>query len=369
MTDGCTHIRHLFGARPRRSLLDVFRNSKLHMKPKENVPLALFTTMRVGGSARYFFDVSTVGELCEALSFAKDKKLPFFILGKGSNVIVLDEGYNGVVIKIGIVGIEYKECGKKKRVIVGAGERLDLLIEETVKRGLYGLENLSFIPGTVGATPVQNTGSYGVEVKDVIEWVEAINTDTLKIKKFSNKECDFGYRESFFKTQKGKKYIVVRVSFILNTNGVLNTEYRDVTEYISNHNIKEVTLPVLRQIIIAIRIKKFSGGRCGTAGSFFKNPTVSKEKLNKLLKIYPDLKYFPVDTNEVKIPAAWLLDHVGGWKGFREGDVGTWTNQPLFIVNYGRGSAREIRALSERIIEDIKEKTGIVLEREVQYLE
>ena len=339
------------------------------MKPKENVPLALFTTMRVGGSARYFFDVSTVEELCEALSFAKDNKLPFFILGKGSNVIVPDEGYDGVVIKIGIVGIEYEDCDKKKRVIAGAGERLDLLIEETVKKELYGLENLSFIPGTVGATPVQNTGSYGVEAKDVIEWVEAINTDTLKIKKFLNKECNFGYRESFFKTKKGKKYIVVRVSFMLDTNGVLNTEYRDVTEYISDHNIKEVTLSILRQIIIAIRMKKFSGGRCGTAGSFFKNPTVSKEKLNELLKIYPDLKYFPAGTTEVKIPAAWLLDHVGGWKGFKEGSVGTWQNQPLFIVNYGGGSAREIRALSERIIEDIKEKTGIVLEREVQYLE
>ena len=339
------------------------------MKPKENVPLALFTTMRVGGSARYFFNVSTVEELCEALSFAKDKKIPFFILGLGSNVIVPDEGYSGVVIKIGINKIEYEECGEKRRVIAGAGERLDLLIEETIKRGLYGLENLSFIPGTVGATPVQNTGSYGVEAKDVIEWVEAINTDTLKIKRFSNKECNFGYRESFFKTQKGKKYIVVRVSFMLDTKGILNTKYRDITEYISDHNIKGVTLSILRQIIVAIRIKKFSGSGYGTAGSFFKNPTVSKEKLNKLLKIYPDLKYFPAGTDEVKIPAAWLLDHVGGWKGIREGNVGTWQNQPLFIVNYGGGSAREIKALSERIIEDIREKTGIVLEREVQYLE
>ena len=337
------------------------------MKPKENVSLASFTTMRVGGSARYFFSISTVEELCEALSFAKDKKLPFFILGKGSNVIVLDEGYDGVVIKIGIVGIEYENCGEKKRVIVGAGVRLDFLIEETVKKGLYGLENLSFIPGTVGATPVQNTGSYGVEAKDVIEWVETIDTDTFKIKKFSNKECHFGYRESFFKTQEGKKYIVVRVSFMLETSGILNTEYRDVTEYISHHNIKKVTLPILRQIIIAIRTKKFSGGQKGTAGSFFKNPTISKEKLKELLKIYPDLKYFP-NGIDFKIPAAWLLDHVGGWRGFREGNVGAWTNQPLFIVNYGGGSAREIRALSERIVEDIKEKTGIVLEQEVQYL-
>ena len=204
------------------------------MKPKENIPLALFTTMRVGGSARYFFNVSTVEELCEALSFAKDKKLSFFVLGLGSNVIVPDEGYIGVVIKIEIVGIEYEECGEKKRVISGAGERLDFLVSETVKKGLYGLENLSLIPGTVGATPIQNTGSYGVEVKNVIEWVEVVNINTFKIKKFSNKECNFEYRESFFKTQKGKKYIVVRVSFLLNTNGVLNTDYCDVTKYISH---------------------------------------------------------------------------------------------------------------------------------------
>ena len=337
------------------------------MKPKENVPLALLTTMRVGGSARYFFNVSTVEELREALSFAKDNKLPFFILGKGSNVIVLDEGYDGVVIKMEIIGIEYEKCSEKIRVISGAGERLDFLVSETVKKELYGLENLSFIPGTVGATPIQNTGSYGVEVKDVIEWVEAINVDTLKIKKFSNKECNFEYRESFFKTLEGKKYIVIRVSFLLEINGILNTDYRDVTEYISEHKIKEVTLSTLREIIIAIRTKKFSGGN-GTAGSFFKNPTISKEKLNELLKTFPDLKYFSVEDDKVKVPAAWLLDHVGGWKGFREGNVGAWVNQPLFLVNFGGGSASEIVALSERIIEDIKEKTGIVLEREVQFL-
>lgn len=340
------------------------------MKPKENVPLALLTTMRVGGSARYFFNVSTVEELREVLTFAKDNKLSFFILGKGSNVIVPDEGYDGVVIKMEIVGIEYVKFGEKIRVISGAGERLDFLVNETVKKKLYGLENLSFIPGTVGATPIQNTGSYGVEVKDVIEWVETINIDTFEIKKFSNKECNFKYRESFFKTPEGKKYIVIRVSFLLDTNGVLNIDYRDVTEYISEHKIKEVTLSILREIIIAIRTKKFSGGK-GTAGSFFKNPTISKEKLNKLLKVYPDLKYFPIENDDenVRVPAAWLLDHVGGWKGFREGNVGAWVNQPLFIVNHGGGTAEEIRVLSERIIEDIKQKTGIVLQREVQYLE
>lgn len=337
------------------------------MKPRENVPLAFFTTMRVGGSARYFFKVSTPEELGEALSFAKDNALPFFVLGKGSNVIVPDEGYPGVVIKIEIVGIEYEKCGEQVRVIAGAGERLDFLVSETVKKGLYGLENLSFIPGTVGATPVQNTGSYGVEVKDFIEWVETIDTDNFKIKIFSNEECHFGYRESFFKTPEGKKYVVVRVSFLLNTKGNLNTEYRDVAEYISENNIQEVTLPILREIIVAIRTKKFSGG-LGSAGSFFKNPTVSEEKLKELLKNYPDLKYFPNEKGGAKIPAAWLLDHVGNWKGFREGNVGSWLNQPLFIVNYGGGTAREIIDFSARIVEDIKAKTGIVLECEAQYL-
>lgn len=337
------------------------------MKPRENVPLAFFTTMRVGGSARYFFKVSTMEELCEALSFAKDRALPFFVLGKGSNVIVPDEGYSGVVIKMEIPGIEYENCGEQVRVIAGAGERLDSVVSETVKKGLYGLENLSFIPGTVGATPVQNTGSYGVEVKDFIEWVETINADDFSKKVFSNEECHFGYRESFFKTPEGKKYIVVRVSFLLNTKGNLNTEYRDVAEYISEHNIQEVTLPILREIIVAIRTKKFSGG-LGSAGSFFKNPTVSEEKLKELIKVYPDLKYFPNEDGGAKIPAAWLLDHVGNWKGFREGNVGSWLNQPLFIVNYGGGTAEEIISLSARIVEDIKNKTGIVLECEAQYL-
>ena len=345
-------------------------DSLCNMERKEHIPLAPLTTMRVGGSARYFFNVSSVDELREALDFAKAQKLPFFVLGRGSNIIVSDNGFPGVVIKMEIRGIHYEKCGGKIRVIAEAGETWDAFVNKTITRGLYGLENLSFIPGTVGAAPVQNTGAYGVEVKDSVEWVEAINKNTFELKRFSNKECCFSYRDSFFKTQKGKEYIVIRVSFLLRTKGALNTEYQDINKYIYDHDIKDVNLRMIRNIIMEIRMKKIPSMKdIGTAGSFFKNPIVTKKKLHTLLEIYPDIKYFSVDKDRVKIPAAWLLDHVGGWKGFKEGNVGTCPTQPLFIVNYGSGTAQEILAFAKCIVEDIKEKTDIVLELEVQYLE
>jgi len=340
------------------------------MEIKENVSLASLTTMRVGGLARYFSSVSTVEELYEVLLFAKEKKLPFFVLGGGSNVLARDEGFSGVVIKMSCLGVQYKKIKENIRVTVGAGEILDKIVVQTIWKEIHGLENFSFIPGTVGAAVVGNIGAYGVQIEDIVEWVEAIDINTLKIKKFTNAKCVFEYRDSFFTTKAGKKYIITKVSFLLSTQKKFHLEYEDIINYIKIKNIKILTLPIIRNILQEIRAKKIPNLRgIGSAGSFFRNPVVSKRKLQKLIQIYPQIKYYPVDENKVKIAAAWLLDHIGNYNGFREGNVGVCATQSLFILSYGDTNAKEITTFAERIIRDIKEKTGITLEWEVKIIQ
>ncbi len=340
------------------------------MKIQENVSLGELTTFRTGGAARYFASVKNISDLKIAVRFAKEKKLPFFILGRGANVLVSDAGFCGLVIKMEIRGIEVKELlNKKARAIAGAGEEWDSFVAKTVKRKLCGLENLSFIPGTVGASAVGNIGAYGTEVKDHILFVEALDTETMKVKKFSNKECSFGYRESFFKTKEGKKYIVTRVTFSLKKNGALKTDYKDVLEFFENKKIISPTQKNVREAIIEIRKKKLPDvSFVGTAGSFFKNPVVSKRKAGALKETYPNLPFFLSGEKSVKIPAGFLLDKVCGFKGYKKGNVGTWENQALVLVNYGGATTKEILDFADVMKKKVKEKTGIDLEMEVKVI-
>jgi UDP-N-acetylmuramate dehydrogenase len=333
---------------------------------EENISLKEYTTFRIGGPARFFSRVKTVSELQEALAFAKQKSLPVFILGGGSNILISDEGFAGLVIKIEIRGINIK----KEIVTAGAGVVWDELVAYAVKNNLRGVENLSFIPGTVGAAPVQNIGAYGAEVKDVISWVEAVHSDTGEIKKFKNTNCQFAYRYSFFKTPEGKKYIITSVEFTLSKDAPLNTSYKDITEYISTHSIQapELTVQRVRSIVIDIRTKKLPDwGAIGTAGSFFKNPIVSKEKHAELLQKFPEIISYSFG-EKIKLSAAWLLDKLCSFKGYRDGDVGVYKNQALVLVNFGSASAFDIKSLADKMSSCVKEKTGIALEREVEYI-
>ncbi len=340
------------------------------MKIQENVLLSGYTTFRTGGPARYFAVVKNISDLKIAVLFAKEKKLSFFVLGKGANVLVSDVGFFGLVIKMEIKGMEVKNLlNKKTRVFVGAGEDWDTFISKTVKRGLVGLENLSLIPSTVGASAVGNIGAYGTEVKDHIFFVEALHTETMKVKKFSHKECSFGYRESFFKTKEGKKYIVVRIAFDLKKKGNLKTDYKDVQEFFENGKIISPTQKDVRDAIISIRIKKLPDiSSVGTAGSFFKNPVVSKRKADVLKETYPNLPIFPSEGKNVKISAAFILDKICGFKGCKKGNVGTWGSQALVLVNYGGATTKEILNFAEEMKNKVKEKTGIDLEFEVKMI-
>ncbi len=330
---------------------------------EENIVMAPYTTMRTGGPARFFVRAITADDLSEAFDFAKEKSLPIFVLGGGSNTIVLDEGFLGLVIKIEIKGITYEETAFGVRVITGAGEVWDSLVCDVVARELCGLENLSLIPGTVGGAIVQNIGAYGAEVHESILWVEAFDTTTGTVKIFSYDECAFGYRESLFK--KNKHLIISRVAFDLARNVQLQTSYEDVKKYFIEKGIDMPTLAEVRASVIAIRTAKFPLPPLGTAGSFFKNPIVSHEHFEKLKMEFPSIKTYIQKDGTVKVSAAWILDHICGWRSVRHGDVGAYDKQALVIVNYGTATAREIISFAHAMKDSIKEKTNITLEEEV----
>ncbi len=339
------------------------------MDIKEHVSLKELTTFKIGGKARYFCVVKEPDDIARAVSFAEERKVPFFVLGGGSNVLVADEGFPGLSIKMDLLGVEFNEKGRGAvEVVAGAGENWDGLVDLCVEKGLYGLENLSGIPGSVGAAPVQNIGAYGTEVKEVISWVEVFDPAARSFKIFSKKECGFGYRDSIFKTSAGAGLIISRVGFVLKMNDVLHTEYKDLAAFFAAKNA--VSPADVRDAVLKIRAKKFPDLReFGTAGSFFKNPFVTQKEFDALHATFPDMPHFPSAGGGVKIPLGWILDHVCHLKGIRDGAVGTFKGQALVLVNYGGASAADVILFATNIATSVKEKTGLSIEWEVRKIE
>jgi UDP-N-acetylmuramate dehydrogenase len=343
------------------------------MKIIKGKPLADLTTFRIGGKARFFCEVGNKEELKEAVDFAKEKNAQVFVLGGGSNILVSDKGFDGSVIKINIKGIE---TASTKNVSVGArpddfiyiragaGENWDDFVAWTVARGYGGLENLSLISGTAGAAPVQNIGAYGVEVGDLIESVEVFDTKEGAFKNLSRNECHFAYRDSLFKHEKGR-HIIVSVLFGLKKDSKPDFSYKDLQEYFKGNAAPSTA--AVRDAVIAIRTAKLPDvKKVGTAGSFFKNPILSKEKFVELKGKYPELPSFPEADGRIKIPLAWIIDKACGLKGKRSGEAGIHDTQALVIVNYGAASFEEVEKVATEIEKQVKEKTGIDIEREVE---
>ena len=340
------------------------------MEIQQHVLLKEYTTFKTGGFARLFCVASSRDELLEAIRFASEEKVPFYIFGGGSNVLVSEKGFDGLVIKIVTQGIVFENVDADFVLMkVEAGVLWDQCVQDAVENNVYGLENLSLIPGTVGAAPIQNIGAYGMEAADAIDSVEVFNIETNTFEKLSKENCHFGYRDSIFKKEVGKKYIIVGVNFLLSKKAALKTDYKDIQEYFAL-NGGEITLASLREAIINIRTKKLPElTTIGTAGSFFKNPIVKKEMIDTLQKDYPLIPIYETDTPEyVKTSAAFLIDKVAGMKGLRIGDVGTYENQALVLVNYGNATGEDVFAFAQKIQDVVKAKTGIVLEMEVQTL-
>jgi UDP-N-acetylmuramate dehydrogenase len=340
------------------------------MEISENVNLKNYTTFKVGGSARYFCLGRSVGDLNTAVSFAREKHLPFFVIGGGSNLLVSEKGFAGLVIKIDIRGVSFSK-GNLGEVLAtaGAGENWDNFVQLTVDKKLWGLENLSGIPGSVGGTPIQNVGAYGVEVKDVIRSVEVFDGRDGSIKNFSNQDCQFGYRDSFFKTPAGRNFVVTAVSFGLKKTAKPTTGYKDLKEYFLAKAIRTPTLAEVRLAVLEIRSAKFPDlGKIGTAGSFFKNPIIPADQFELLVKKFPGLPGYPTGDGLVKVSLAWILDKVCNLKGCREGGVGLYEKQPLVVVGDGACRGDDIERFAESVISKIKQQTGLAIQWEVERL-
>jgi len=331
----------------------------------QNVPLAPLTTLRVGGLATYYAIVSNHNEVAKAVRFAKQNALPFCVLGGGSNMLVSDDGYSGLVIHVQSQGYVVQELSTTVREItVQAGEMLDSFIGQTVKEGWWGLENLSHIPGTVGATPVQNVGAYGVEVADVISTVQVYDTVTEKEIVLSASECYFGYRDSIFKSEVGRSYIILSVTFRLSTEACPRVDYADVQKIISSHDAP--TQSMIREAIISIRSNKFPDwNQIGTAGSFFKNPIVPEAVALALQKKYPELPIYVAQSGYMKVVLGYILDKICHLKGVQVGHVGLYHAQALVLVAEFGATATEVKVFADGVKEKVFAHTNILIEREV----
>lgn len=338
------------------------------MRIFEYIPLAPKTTFRIGGTARYYCETETIVQLKEAIDFARTRGVPFFILGGGSNILFPDDMYQGLIIRIVFRGLSFEKNADGVFATVAAGETWDDFVAAAVQRGLWGVENLSAIPGSAGAAPVQNIGAYGQEVKETIEWVQALDTRSGELVRLKGNECRFGYRDSIFKKEDGKQFIIVATAFRLSPDGRPQKTYRGISQALEKEGILHPSPADMRRNIVALRFQKLPNvSEVGTAGSFFKNPVVSAHVARKLMRAYPALPIFPTEKEgDEKISAAWLVEHIAGMKGARRGDAGVFEKQAIVLVNTRAARASDILSLAEEIEKIILTRTGIKLEREVQ---
>ncbi len=332
----------------------------------QDSPLKEFNTFGLETRAKRYARPEDAKTLSELLEDNDLHRMPFLVLGEGSNILFRNN-FDGLVIQPGMKGIELLEESADELVVkVGAAENWDHWVEYSIKQGWYGLENLSLIPGSVGSSPVQNIGAYGVELKDRFEWLEAWDLQEKHLVKLDHKACGFGYRDSIFKGEAPGRYIITHVAFRLSKKPELHLDYGNVKDEF--RKAKGSSSMDLRQVIINIRNSKLPDpSRHGNAGSFFKNPMVDRTIFNCIRVEYPGVPFYPDGGNQMKIPAAWLIEKAG-WKGKQIGKVGTWPTQPLVIVNYGGATGQEIFDFSENILQDVDQQFGISLEREVKVI-
>lgn len=333
----------------------------------ENISLKPFNTFGIDKIARFFVAVKSIKELKEAIEWAKSQKIKMLILGGGSNIL-LTQNQDALVIKIELEGIELvQEDDDFYWVEVGAGVIWHDFVLTSIKNNWAGIENLSLIPGTVGASPMQNIGAYGVEIKDVFTSLKALNIETLQLEEFDAEACSFGYRESVFKQELKGKYVICSVVFRLKKVPVFHTEYGAIKETLEKSGIPELNIRRISDAVIHIRQSKLPDPKeIGNAGSFFKNPTIPIEEFERLKNQYPSLPGYPTNDG-IKIPAAWLIEQCG-WKGQRFGEIGVHSKQPLVLVNFGGGDGNEIKKLAQNIQQSVLDNFNISIHPEVNFI-
>jgi UDP-N-acetylmuramate dehydrogenase len=332
---------------------------------RENVPLAPFTTIGIGGPARYFIRTANVDEVSEALHWASQRSLPVFILGGGSNLLISDAGFPGLVIHVDLRGRVVESEDRYATVKVAAGEPWDSFVEIAARNGWAGIECLSGIPGSTGATPIQNVGAYGQDVSETVIRVEALDRTTGRIVTFTNAECRFGYRASLFKNHEPGRHIVLQVTFRLERGGSASIRYPELQRYLDEHEVATADLIGVRQAVIAIRKRKGmvidpADPDTRSDGSFFMNPIVRAGELGDF-----GGPSFPAGEGLVKLSAAWLIENAGFQKGFAHGNS---SKHSLAIINRGGGTAAEVRELVEMIQSRVRERFGVELHPEPNFI-
>jgi UDP-N-acetylmuramate dehydrogenase len=339
---------------------------------RENVPLAPFTTFGIGGPARWFAEAASEGEILHSVAWARERDLPLFVLGGGSNLLISDAGFPGLVLHVALKGIEAIAEASSQIYRVAAGEDWDSFVQQTVEANCAGIECLAGIPGTVGGTPVQNVGAYGQEVAETIQSVRVLDLKSLLFREFPAADCGFAYRASLFNTTARGRYVVVRVDYRLRPDGEPNPRYSDLQKAFPTG-----TNPSLSEVATAVRKIRQAKGMllvdgdpdCRSAGSFFKNPIISVEEFSALTARLGRTAdnpppHYPGGEGQIKLPAAWLIEQAGFPKGYALGRAGISTRHTLALVNLGNSLAAEILALQDEIVAGVAAKFGVRLHME-----
>jgi len=340
------------------------------MEIQENVLLAPLTTIGIGGPARFFFRATSVDAVTEALAWAGSR--PVFLLGGGSNLLISDAGFDGLVIHLDLRGVTVESADEQAMVKVAAGEPWDEFVALAVRNRWAGIECLSGIPGSTGATPIQNVGAYGQEVAETIARVEALDRSTGKVVWFTSEECRFGYRSSLFKNGERDRYVVLSVTFRLKRDGCATIRYPELQKSVDERGVTVDDLQGVRDAVIAIRRRKGmvldpDDPDTRSDGSFFMNPIVSPEQYEAFARIAPDAPHFP-SGGAVKLSAAWLIEHAGFHKGFVHGNVGLSSKHSLALINRGGGTAAEVVELVTLIQDRVREAFGVEIHPEPNFV-
>ncbi len=339
------------------------------MNIQENFSLKRYNTFGIDARAKYFASFTTLNELEESFEFAKPSSSSLhpstLILGGGSNILFTKD-FDGLVVKNELMGIE--RMGEDENYVYvksGAGESWHQLVLYCIENNLGGVENLSLIPGSVGASPMQNIGAYGVEIKDVFHSLDAWHTSDKQLISFNTVDCEFGYRESIFKSKFKNQFVITDVTFRLLKNPVFNTSYGAIEQELEKMGVTDLNIQAISQAVINIRRSKLPDPAViGNAGSFFKNPEIETAQFNQLKITHPGMVGYALPDGKVKLAAGWLIEKCG-WKGYRRGDAGCHAKQALVLVNYGNAAGEEIYDLSTQIITSVQKKFGVELSREV----
>lgn len=337
----------------------------------QNVSLAEHSTMRLGGTADWLVEVTSKWDIGEAWRWAKERSLPVIVIGDGSNIIWRDEGFSGLVIVNRIKGYDdFAEDARSHYISIGAGENWDSVVERTVAANLTGIEALSLIPGTAGATPVQNVGAYGQDISQTLMSVEVFDTTTGQLTNVPSEACGFAYRQSLFQTEYRGRFFITGITLHLTASNPQPPFYSAIQQYLDASNITSVTPRVIRNAVIAIRRAKLPyPAEVANNGSFFSNPIITNGHLIELRADYPEMPCWPLDNGGAKIPAAWLLEQTG-FKDFHDEQTGmaTWATQPLVLVNEKANTTADLLVFKQKIIDAVQAKFGIVLTQEPELL-